>query len=913
VTYNYQANITREQFCELVVLAYQKISGNQAMVGNISFNDTYNSEILKAANLGIVSGYGNGIFAPNDLITREQIATMLVRMIDKAVYYENASIYNKNSFADSDLISDWALPSVNFAFDNNIMYGVGDNRIEPKANTTCEQAILLVYRVAVKYYNGDAHFDSIYELSPEHIAIDNEECVHYADNIILAFIERGLDANEKDIIADIVDGEIVAQLAGSVNILQIEVKASTLDELNIMSKKLMDDNNVNYAAPDILIDKSLIKESSVYQNGKNSFEVNDEWWVSAVESDYVQNNYDAYINKCTVGVIDTVINVNHEDLNNKITFAEKAYENFNDVQFAIFAEKRLLLNDNDITASLNHGTGVSGIISANRNDFGVNGISAKSNIIFASSSAYAGEMDEEIWNLKYESELGYIYALKKQVDAGAKAINCSFGVRYVTEKYFNNNKEEFEFTSYANQKKSNELEAETLSMCTTVAMCELIKNGKDFLVVQSAGNGEDNSGPGVEAKYGGYWRGIDNNDTFRNICHHYNLSFNQLQDHYIIVGAVENTKENGEYLMTWFSNYGDNVDICAPGQDIKVCNAIGEYINPKDNKTYSTWYNPSSGTSEAAPMVTATAAVLWGIDSSLTSSQVKDYIIKGAKSNVTGVGKGKDYVYPMLNIRGSVELLLAKRNISVAVKDSVSEEHLRDVTVSCSNGVEKATDMVGMCNLYLPMDSNRITLSKEGYETKTIEIEKEYIGQTGEWINVKEISLEKEINPEEVPEIDYKKVLYDNNILDYAYLLPDDYNGDGKEEAYVIVGSSANDDWEDTVWEMEYINIYFIDSNGNFYYVDSPLGIGFYTGQITVPNGKFIVVETSGGGSSSRSNVYGCMHGKPFIPDISGISGGLCESEGKYVYWANDFSKGYHDYVETELEYNVNTRQFYEK
>lgn len=168
---DYQANITREQFCEMVVKAYEKISGEDTEKGLMSFNDTNNSEILKAANLGIVSGYGNGIFGPNDLITREQIATMLVRMIDKAVSYANVNVYNSNKFADSDVISNWALPSVNFAYDKEIMQGVGDNKIAPLDNTTCEQAVLLVYRTTQEYTNHSRIFyDDI-----DNIKINDEE------------------------------------------------------------------------------------------------------------------------------------------------------------------------------------------------------------------------------------------------------------------------------------------------------------------------------------------------------------------------------------------------------------------------------------------------------------------------------------------------------------------------------------------------------------------------------------------------------------------------------------------------------------------------------------------------------------------------------------------------------------------
>ena len=48
VMMDYQANITREQFCEMVVKAYEKISGENAEAGNIYFSDTSNVEILNS-------------------------------------------------------------------------------------------------------------------------------------------------------------------------------------------------------------------------------------------------------------------------------------------------------------------------------------------------------------------------------------------------------------------------------------------------------------------------------------------------------------------------------------------------------------------------------------------------------------------------------------------------------------------------------------------------------------------------------------------------------------------------------------------------------------------------------------------------------------------------------------------------
>ncbi|MGM9552625.1 MAG: S-layer homology domain-containing protein [Clostridia bacterium] len=147
VKVNYQRNITREQFCELVVKLYERTTGKTVSKEDNRFNDTNNPEILKAYNLGIVNGVSKTKFAPYNLVTRQEICAMLVRAVD--AMYPNVDIndYQYHSFSDNDKISSWAMPSVQFAYDNDIMKGVGANEILPLGNTTCEQAILLINRI----------------------------------------------------------------------------------------------------------------------------------------------------------------------------------------------------------------------------------------------------------------------------------------------------------------------------------------------------------------------------------------------------------------------------------------------------------------------------------------------------------------------------------------------------------------------------------------------------------------------------------------------------------------------------------------------------------------------------------------------------------------------------------------------
>lgn len=151
---NYQADITRENFCELVIKLYEKTSSKTAEKGFAHFEDTSNPEILKAHNLGIVEGVSDTEFDPDNSITRQEICAMLTRAI--GAIYKNIDVtdYEYHTFADMNKISSWAMDSVQFAYDNDIMAGIGDNKIDPLGNATCEQSILLINRI----YENRSHF-----------------------------------------------------------------------------------------------------------------------------------------------------------------------------------------------------------------------------------------------------------------------------------------------------------------------------------------------------------------------------------------------------------------------------------------------------------------------------------------------------------------------------------------------------------------------------------------------------------------------------------------------------------------------------------------------------------------------------------------------------------------------------------
>ncbi len=137
----YRKNIKRETFCEIV---YQLPFIKEAQSTPLEFNDTKNEKVLHLAGLGIINGMGDGSFAPDKFITREEAAVILDRICILAGITVSGS---DERFADDGEISYWAKTGVYNIKNIGIMNGVGENKFLPKSNYTTEQAIATILRV----------------------------------------------------------------------------------------------------------------------------------------------------------------------------------------------------------------------------------------------------------------------------------------------------------------------------------------------------------------------------------------------------------------------------------------------------------------------------------------------------------------------------------------------------------------------------------------------------------------------------------------------------------------------------------------------------------------------------------------------------------------------------------------------
>ena len=142
-TFQPDGKITRAEFASLLVTAFGLTKGEGK-----SFTDTVDhwaKEAIAAANAaGIVNGYSDTIFGPDDPITREQMAVMIV----KAARLTDAA--NAKTFADSSFISDWAKEAVDIATSNQLISGYPDNTFQPQGNATRAEATAVLSGVLKK-------------------------------------------------------------------------------------------------------------------------------------------------------------------------------------------------------------------------------------------------------------------------------------------------------------------------------------------------------------------------------------------------------------------------------------------------------------------------------------------------------------------------------------------------------------------------------------------------------------------------------------------------------------------------------------------------------------------------------------------------------------------------------------------
>ena len=145
-------NITRGEMCELAVYAFEKATGNDIDMSNETFSgftDTSDQNIIKAHLYGIVNGYEDGSFRPNQLLTRQEFFKLIENFCTAAAFSPKATDGALSGFADAGSISAWAKEAaqicVSYSYVQGTKLGNG-TYLNPKSNASRQEAMTMFLR-----------------------------------------------------------------------------------------------------------------------------------------------------------------------------------------------------------------------------------------------------------------------------------------------------------------------------------------------------------------------------------------------------------------------------------------------------------------------------------------------------------------------------------------------------------------------------------------------------------------------------------------------------------------------------------------------------------------------------------------------------------------------------------------------
>ncbi len=141
---------SKEMTRGMLVTVLWRLEGKPEGVGTM-FDDVpdglYYSEAVRwAAGVGVVNGYGDGTFLPDENITREQLAAVFYRYLNY-LGYDTSARAGLNTFSDGAKVSGWAIESMKWSVASGVVTGRADGTIDPQGNATRAEVATLVMRI----------------------------------------------------------------------------------------------------------------------------------------------------------------------------------------------------------------------------------------------------------------------------------------------------------------------------------------------------------------------------------------------------------------------------------------------------------------------------------------------------------------------------------------------------------------------------------------------------------------------------------------------------------------------------------------------------------------------------------------------------------------------------------------------
>jgi len=144
-TFQPDSNITRGDYA-LMLARVLGLTENSADFADVYPNDYFSGAIGALQKAGLINGLGNGTFAPNDNISRQDLFVMAYRILLKKGTITTGDSSVLNRFTDKDQISDYAISALASLVKANALQGA-DQKLQPLAPATRAETAAFLYRI----------------------------------------------------------------------------------------------------------------------------------------------------------------------------------------------------------------------------------------------------------------------------------------------------------------------------------------------------------------------------------------------------------------------------------------------------------------------------------------------------------------------------------------------------------------------------------------------------------------------------------------------------------------------------------------------------------------------------------------------------------------------------------------------
>ncbi|CUB50803.1 S-layer protein precursor [Bacillus subtilis] len=185
-------NITRGQVARMI-FAYLKPTYDSNTPN--PFTDVkghmFEKEILTLTKAGIMNGFGDGKFGPDNILTREQLASVLTKAF-------NFKATTATTFKDVDK-NYWATNAISALQENKIAAGTGNNLFEPKNIVTREQYAQFLYNAVAKTIDPESE-KRIADI-PKELTMNDDDYTYWSGSSIV--LKKSISKEAQKLITEV--------------------------------------------------------------------------------------------------------------------------------------------------------------------------------------------------------------------------------------------------------------------------------------------------------------------------------------------------------------------------------------------------------------------------------------------------------------------------------------------------------------------------------------------------------------------------------------------------------------------------------------------------------------------------------------------------------------------------------------